>query len=71
MHCLPADVSGLSCKKGEVQQSVFERYKVETFKEAGYKPYVIAAMMILTKYYDPVSILEKMLDRETQQKLML
>ena len=25
MHCLPADVSGLSCEKGEVARSVFER----------------------------------------------
>lgn len=71
MHCLPADVSGLSCNKGEVQQSVFERYKVETFKEAGYKPYVIAAMMLLTRFNNPADILKNVFQRETPQKLVL
>ena len=27
MHCLPADISGVSCKEGEVEASVFETYK--------------------------------------------
>lgn len=64
MHCLPADVSGQSCKQGEVVASVFDRYRVETFKEAGYKPPVIAAMMFLTKYHqsNPAQILETLLN---------
>ncbi len=49
MHCLPADISGVSCKEGEVSKEVFEKYRIETYKEAGFKPYIIAAMM-LTKY---------------------
>jgi ornithine carbamoyltransferase len=37
-HCLPADISGLSCKEGEVENSVFERYINPLNKQASYKP---------------------------------
>ncbi len=49
MHCLPADISGVSCEQGEVQASVFERYRISTYKEAGNKPYIIAAMIMACK----------------------
>ena len=49
MHCLPADISGVSCDRGEVEASVFERYRIATYKEAGYKPYIIAAMILTCK----------------------
>ena len=29
MHCLPADITGVSCEEGEVEASVFDRYRVE------------------------------------------
>ena len=45
MHCLPADITGVSCKQGEVAASVFDRYRVPMYKEASYKPYIIAAMI--------------------------
>jgi probable carbamoyltransferase YgeW len=61
MHCLPADISGLSCKEGEVDKSVFERYLVPLYKEASYKPYVIAAMIFLAKFADPAAKLEELL----------
>ena len=60
MHCLPADISGLSCEKGEVDASVFDRYRVPLYKEAGYKPYVIAAMIFLAKCKDPADILRQL-----------
>ena len=44
LHCLPADISGVSCKEGEVDGSVFDRYRDSLYKEASFKPYVIAAM---------------------------
>jgi len=62
MHCLPADISGVSCEVGEVESSVFERYRVPLYKEAGFKPYVIAAMMFLAKCKDPAAMLEKIID---------
>lgn len=53
LHCLPADISGVSCKEGEVAASVFERYRTPLYKEASYKPYIIAAMIFLSKVKDP------------------
>ena len=38
LHCLPADITGLSCPEGEVDNSVFDRYLVPLYKEASYKP---------------------------------
>jgi knotted carbamoyltransferase YgeW len=62
MHCLPADITGVSCKEGEVAASVFDRYRVPLYKEASYKPYVIAAMIFLSKFANPVSKLNDILD---------
>jgi knotted carbamoyltransferase YgeW len=61
MHCLPADISGVSCAQGEVASSVFERFRAATYREAGYKPYIIAAMIALAKLEDPVGTLHKLL----------
>lgn len=69
MHCLPADITGVSCKEGEVESSVFDRYLVPLYKEASYKPYVIAAMIMLAKFKDPASILEKLLDSDKDRIL--
>ena len=63
MHCLPADISGVSCERGEVQASVFERYRVPQYFQAGYKPYIIAAMVFLSKFQNPADKLEELVDR--------
>jgi knotted carbamoyltransferase YgeW len=60
MHCLPADISGVSCKEGEVAASVFERYRVPLYKQAGFKPYIIAAMMLANRFEDPATVLQKL-----------
>ena len=62
MHCLPADISGVSCEHGEVEASVFDRYRVPQYKEASYKPYIIAAMMFLAKIKNPADKLIELLD---------
>ena len=49
MHCLPADITGVSCAQGEVEASVFDRYRVPMYREASHKPYIIAAMILLAK----------------------
>ncbi|PLX70466.1 MAG: knotted carbamoyltransferase YgeW [Denitrovibrio sp.] len=59
MHCLPADITDVSCKQGEVAASVFDRYRAPLYKEASYKPYVIAAMIFLSKFENPAETLEK------------
>lgn len=62
MHCLPADITGVSCKEGEVEASVFDRYLVPLYKEASYKPYIIAAMIFLAKFQNPSSKLGDLLE---------
>lgn len=57
MHCLPADITGVSCKEGEVEASVFDRYRTPLYKEASFKPYVIAAMILLQRCGDPQAVL--------------
>lgn len=69
LHCLPADISGVSCKQGEVQESVFERYKVPLYKQAGYKPYIIAAMMLTNRFNNPEKVLQQMWDKQNHRVL--
>ena len=57
LHCLPADITRASCKEGEVDASVFDRYLVPLYKEASFKPYIIAAMILMSQVKDPVSCL--------------
>ena len=59
MHCLPADITGVSCQQGEVAATVFERYRDELYKEASYKPYIIAAMILLAQCQSPVETLRR------------
>ena len=63
MHCLPADITGVSCERGEVSAGVFERYRIETYREAGWKPFVIAAVMLLNRFADPAGALRALADR--------
>lgn len=65
LHCLPADITGVSCDEGEVDATVFDRYRTPLYKEASYKPYVIAAMMMLSKFEDPATILKKLEEKGT------
>ena len=60
LHCLPADITGVSCEEGEVDATVFDRYRVPLYKEASYKPYVIAAMIFLSKFKNPVETLKEL-----------
>ena len=69
LHCLPADISGLSCPEGEVDNSVFDRYLVPLYKQASYKPYIISAIMMLSQVKDPVQALLQMDQTEQKRKL--
>ncbi len=69
MHCLPADISGVSCQSGEVEASVFERYRIATYRQAGFKPYVIAAMILNARFPDPAATLRKLASRATPRRL--
>ena len=67
MHCLPADISGVSCEEGEVNAEVFEKYRIRTYLEAGFKPYIIAAMMFTNKFSNPSEVLNKILQRDKRR----
>ena len=60
LHCLPADITGVSCDEGEVAATVFDRYRVPLYKQASFKPYIIAAMIFLAKVKDPAAMLQKL-----------
>jgi ornithine carbamoyltransferase len=62
LHCLPADITGVSCRQGEVAASVFDRYRGPLYKQAGYKPYIIAAMIFLSKVKNPLQTLESLIN---------
>jgi knotted carbamoyltransferase YgeW len=61
MHCLPADISGVNCAQGEVSKEVFEKHRIATYREAGYKPFVIAAMIFLARVPSPLAALGKLI----------
>lgn len=69
LHCLPADISGVSCQAGEVDASVFNRYRNSLYKEASYKPYIIAAMIFLAKCRSPQAMLRTLEERGTARWL--
>jgi len=71
LHCLPADITGVSCAEGEVAESVFDRYRDPLYKQASYKPYVIAAMIFLAQVQDPATALLELERRAGKRKLFL
>jgi knotted carbamoyltransferase YgeW len=62
LHCLPADISGVSCPQGEVSSEVFDRFRTSLYRQAGFKPYVIAAMILASRTADPAVQLSRMLE---------
>ncbi len=63
LHCLPADITGVSCEQGEVEASVFDKFRIPLYKEASYKPYIIAAMIFLSKIKNPAEILKELTNK--------
>ncbi len=63
MHCLPADISGVSCKEGEVTAKVFDAYKNHTYHQASFKPFVIMAIILLARMKDPSAAVAGLLKR--------
>ena len=68
LHCLPADITGVSCETGEVDASVFDRYRTPLYKEASFKPYIIAAMIFLAKCKDPQATLKALEERAIKRE---
>jgi len=60
LHCLPADVTDVSCAAGEVSKAVFERARLGTYREAGHKPFIVAALILLTRFADPTEVVARL-----------
>lgn len=69
LHCLPADITGVSCKNGEVSADVFDKYRDPLYIQAGYKPYIIAAMMLANRFDNPILLLDK-LWKEKKERIL-
>ena len=68
MHCLPADITDLNCEAGEVADSVFKRYRIPTYKEAEHKLYVMAAMILLTRFENAPEVLKGIVKRNAPRR---
>ncbi len=68
LHCLPADITGVSCEQGEVSAPVFDRYRTPLYKQASFKPYVIAAMIYLAQVRNPADGFIRMLKGDGRRK---
>ncbi len=55
----------MSCRKGEVSKEVFETSRLDTYREAAHKPFVIAAMILRARFPDATDRLEKRLRKES------
>ncbi|MBQ3237035.1 MAG: knotted carbamoyltransferase YgeW [Oscillospiraceae bacterium] len=53
LHDLPADVTDISCIRGEMTAQVYNANMASLLAQAGFRPYVIAAMIILARSEDP------------------
>jgi len=60
LHCLPADISGVSCPRGEVSAGVFEQHRLSTYRQASCKPFVIAAMILMARVRNFTGALKKL-----------
>ena len=67
MHDLPADITDINCIRGEMTAQVYNANLQNLFKEAGMRPYVIAAMTILAKSEDPKAAFETIAERATKR----
>ena len=67
LHCLPADINDISCVDGEVAASVFDRYRTPLYKQASFKPYIIAAMIFLAKVKNPQATLKALEERSVSR----
>ena len=67
MHDLPADITDISCIRGEMTAQVYNANLDSLLTEAGMRPYVIAAMIILAKSEDPKATFKTIAERATRR----
>jgi N-acetylornithine carbamoyltransferase len=69
LHCLPADISGVSCARGEVAADVFDQFRTPLYRQASWKPYIIAAMIFASRMGNVRSALATLLDKSESRVL--
>ena len=67
IHDFPADITDINCIRGEMTAQVYNANLNELLKEAGMRPYVIAAMIILAKSEDPKAAFKTIAERATKR----
>ena len=67
LHCLPADITDVSCQSGEVAADVFESARLTAYRQAGHKPFVISAMIMLSRFNNPAGLLAHLLKKDTRR----
>ena len=67
LHDLSADVTDISCIRGEMTAQVYGANSSSLLAEAGIRPYVIAAMIILAKSEDPKAAFKTIAERATKR----
>ena len=67
MHDLPADITDINCIRGEMTAQVYNANLMGLLSEAGMRPYVIAAMIILAKSEDPKAAFKTFAERATKR----
>lgn len=60
LHDLPAEITDISCVRGEMTAQVYNANMDSLLVQAGLRPYVIAAMVMLTKSEDPKAVLKSL-----------
>ncbi len=67
MHSLPADITDISCIRGEMTAQVYNANLDSLLSEAGMRPFVIAAMILLSKSEDPKEVLNSLTEKATKR----
>jgi knotted carbamoyltransferase YgeW len=67
LHDIPVDVTDITCIRGEMTAQVYNANLMGLLSEAGMRPYVIAAMIILAKSEDPKAAFKTFAERATKR----
>jgi knotted carbamoyltransferase YgeW len=59
-HHLPLEISGITCRRGEIQDRVYEKFKAELYREESFIPYIIASLILLCRVENPVGIIKEL-----------
>ena len=67
MHDLPADVTDITCIRGEMTAQVYNANLNSLLAQAGMRPYVIAAMILMAKSEDPKAAFKTIAEKATKR----